>query len=78
MITDFFISLFNSIIDILPSIGFDWGVYSLEPLFNALESVNYYVPVGETFFILNTLIIGFYVYRLGYRIVVFILERFVI
>ena len=77
MITDFFINIFNNLIDLLPTIGVDWGSYSLEPLFNALETVNYYIPVAESVLLVKA-ILSFYLFRLGYRTVILILERIVI
>lgn len=77
MIPDFFINLLNGFIDFLPSIGIDWGVYSLQPLFNALATLNYYVPVSETFYLIS-LVIGFYTFRFLYNIVKWLLERIVI
>ncbi|MDU7215840.1 hypothetical protein [Clostridium sp.] len=77
MIPDFFISLINSLVDLLPSIGIDWGSYTLQPLFDVLEKVNYYLPITESFILIGA-VMAFYVFRLAYRFVVFLIERIVI
>lgn len=79
MITDFFITLLNGIINLFPSFDLDFLPYS-EPLTtfsNFLKTLNYYLPISEIFFFIN-LILAFYVFRLLYRVFLWLASRIVI
>lgn len=79
MIIDFFIGMLIALVDILPTFNLDLSNYSgaLNTFLNALATINYYLPIKETFSILS-LILSFYGFRLLYRIIINLLERIVI
>lgn len=79
MITDAIIKLFNSIIGLFPTFDLNFLPYSesLNSFSNFLKTLNYYLPIAELFFFIN-LVLGFYAFRLLYRVFVWIASRFVV
>lgn len=79
MITDFFISLLNSVVSLVPSFDFSFLPYSdsINTISNLFKNLNYYFPVAEMFFIIN-LVLAFYSFRLVYRIILWLASRIVI
>lgn len=75
MIIDFFITLIIGLINILPSFSFDLSSFTsaLNTFLNALTTINYYLPIRESFIILS-LVLSFYAFRLVYRAICYIIE----
>ena len=77
MIIDFFIDLFNSIINLLPSLDLHWLEFGYSTLLEYLSKVNYYFPVTELFYFI-VLIAAFYLFRFIFNIVKWVASRIVV
>lgn len=75
MIIDFFIQMIIGLINILPSFNLDLSSFTsaLNSFLRALATVNYYLPVKETFYILSV-VLSFYTFRLVYRAICYVIE----
>lgn len=74
MITDFFITLICGLVELLPGFTVNFSLYSVSAFINALNVANYYLPIQEIF-VFASLVFGFYVFRLGFKIVLWLISR---